>query len=815
MKKIILFLVAVMVIFSLSVNVNAKSEFKGIQSEDSNSCYSLDVIFVVDQSGSMTGPIHPTDPTNQRETAIEAMVDWLAENALDVCPDARHQVGVISFGYKPRVEFGLREVAPDSIEELLALEDELHEKVVADEMGYTDPLKAFELIQEMFEDSKITTGGIRKRVVIFLTDGQIDLGDGGSPEGYTQKLVNYINNNLPFDKSLLAREQCVSFQAKAYDKLENVPYEKLNECYKNNIVEDSAYENSTYLFMVLMNYGSAWPKSIRQMYDEVATSHAGEAKDFYNDGKENRNEIPAYFQNVLATLAGVPTGVVSCGSVAINPYLEKAVFVFYKFSPDTKVSLRYTDTSGQLHQMVGGESENGGFEIEDYQKYGTNERYIFTKPYPGVWFIESDRCANGGINAFYQEVQVNAGGFVLPFSSLPVYDLTPYYDTSAPTYLTYQMHNDAGEVVGNSDQSIFSINAKAVVTDSSGKETSYILEWNQEDQLFRSTEPLQVPLVGPYTVSITGITKIHAGELSGVSESLPKTFDTDKVLFFHPNLEFKVENVIPFVIDLKSPKDKVVLPQIHATILQGWPLRVTPIPVSVKIKYRDRTTLNVPDESVNSILTDPNNALEAWVVAGDGTESEHVILKQNLEVPDEFSGDIPGNDSELPMTLHVRLSGETQQGYRPDMREVTAVFSRQDKNPFYRSGFYIFLMILLIIAMILAILKYIYDHTDPVRGKLIIQMNSVPVRTEDLYSGQRTTKFKYSHEEGVDLGKIWIKYMPKVKASEDDQEAPREIKIWGQTEHKTKISIDGLAPGTSASYCTEHIEYSFLYESEK
>ena len=182
MKKNISLIISLLVIFSMSANAHIEYPLQ-VSTDGSTSCYSLDVIFVVDQSGSMSDPIYATDPTNQRETAVEAMVDWLSENVLDVCPNARHQVGVISFGKTAHVDLPLTEIAPSSFEELRALENQLHEKILAYDLGQTIPINAFEKIPQMFKDSQIKSGGLRKQVVIFLTDGIIDYGDGGSNEG--------------------------------------------------------------------------------------------------------------------------------------------------------------------------------------------------------------------------------------------------------------------------------------------------------------------------------------------------------------------------------------------------------------------------------------------------------------------------------------------------------------------------------------------------------------------------------------------------------------------------------------------------------
>jgi len=128
-----------------------------IQSESINdACYSLDVIFLIDQSSSMGAALfRPSDPTDQRETAVEAMIDWLAENALDRCPNSRHQVGVVSFGTTGRIDLPLTELSPDSFNELQVIQNRLKDDIVADNLYTTQPLEGFILAKEMFDQSTL------------------------------------------------------------------------------------------------------------------------------------------------------------------------------------------------------------------------------------------------------------------------------------------------------------------------------------------------------------------------------------------------------------------------------------------------------------------------------------------------------------------------------------------------------------------------------------------------------------------------------------------------------------------------------------
>ncbi|MDP1614607.1 MAG: vWA domain-containing protein [Methylococcales bacterium] len=800
----------------ISQKVSASTTFGELQNGDLASCYSLDVIFVIDQSGTMSDINYATDPTQQRKTAVQAMVSWLGSNVLDVCKDARHQVGVISFGNEARIDLPLTMIAPDTMEELFVLEKRIGENIKADHISGTEPLVAFQQISKMFNDGKISGGGIRKRVIILLTDGLIgsDKFSDNPPLGFvypTQVLTDYINEILPFDRVLFDREQCVSFQIDAYGKFDSVPYENLNKCYNEHLVDENGYNNSTYLYVVLMNYGNAWPPEVKRLYNDAAKSHAGEVLDVYDKGLDNRQEIPAYFSNKLSNLIGVPTGQVKCGGVAVNPYLEKATFVFYKFSPDTKVSLRYIDTNGVQRQIVDGVSSSGGFDVIDYKKYGTNERYIFNKPYPGIWFIESDQCSGNGINAFYQSAQINPGGFTLAIPSLPQYDIPPYFDKTYPTYLTYQMRNDAGEIINNSDQPYFDLRINATVVNPSGESLDYVLEWISQEQIFKATEPLQLPLPGIYRVSYAGTTKVHVGDLSAPSEVFSEVFDSEKVLFHHEGLEFTVEDVVPFAFSISKPVNEQVLTQIHGTILSGWPLPVVPIPVRVKVHGRivDGQE-DMKEFPVEQVFLDPEKAFTAWVVSADGKESAQIYLVPNPNNSEEFIGEIPWDDSQEQLTLHVKLNGEFARGYGPDFREAISVFSRRDASPFYREGFYYFLLSLAILLIILIVIYYIWMHTNPVRGTLIIFKNNVEAEKFDVFTGRRISKFKYKGR-GVDLVVINVKKASKQISEENPDEQVDAVVIYGKTECKQPFNIT-LNPGDKAGYCTKDYDYEIKYE---
>ena len=843
MRKKLFVIMVTVILFSASVPTKTfAAKHPASPPKNENGCYPLDIIFVIDQSSSMSGyRNYPTDPENQREIAVEAMVGWLGGNVLNRCPNVSHQIAVVYFGdeEKARVELPFTEISPATLAELTALEERLNNAIESDDLGDTYPLEAFKMLPSMFANATRSTGEVRKRVVVYLTDGLIGRDElGGTPyEGYvnaTQELANLINEGDPeknidpltFDEALLKREQCISAEVKAVGSFDDVEYKNLHRCYSEYDVSDDAYSNSTYIYIMLMNYGANWPRDVKQIYRQIALSHAGEVVDLYELGANNRQEIPTYFATVLATLTGVPTGIVKCGGVAVNPYQEKATFTFFKFSENTVVSLRYTDSQGVEHEIKGNRpSDANGFSVLDYTAYGTVERYIFDKPYPGVWFIGSDRCASGGITAFYEPAQVNPGGFTLSLPQISQKDIEPFYDETAPIYLSYQMRNDAGEVISNSDVGYFGVNVSATVTRPSGDIDKYALAWDKEQSLFVATQPLKVPESGVYLVSLVGKTKMRIDK-PAISEdetlTLSNIFDTDVVLFQHDNLEFFVDPVTPFTISIVEPASEQLLPQIHDHILQkgwSWPLPIAPVSVRVELLGRDGRCLTYGEDEGNHedeceeenripsslIIPDTDNAFEAWIGSG-----EPITLKPDPKNPEQFIGEVPGNESDGQQTLYVELVGDSSKNYGPDNRIVSSQFSRQDSIIFYRENFYKFLLGLLIVAILLFIVYSIWMRINPVRGTLILLKNNVEADQFDVYTGHRVSKFNYQGR-GVDLVKVNVKKVPKSKTT-DDEESSDAIVIYGKTECGRKFNIT-LYPDDKVGYCTEHYDFDIQYKS--
>lgn len=793
--------------------VQAWSKPTILESDTASDCFALDVIFIIDQSNSMSyGPLR-SDPTDQREKAVEAMANWLIENALDHCKNARHQVGVISFGTQSKIDLPFSEVSPKSFDAAVQLQQRLEEKILASEMGDTLPMDAFKLARKMFDESALRNIGIRKQVIVMLTDGLIADGKGNDGKGYivpTQELADYIDENFKFDPTLKKREVCIKERVNAHGgDFDNVPFDQVNDCMQNYDVSGNAYLNSTYLHIVLMNFREeGWPAEIRRIYRNVAENHMGDLMDFHEKGVENRNAIPEYFRTILAAMVGVPSGRVQCGPLAVNPFLDKATFVFYKFSADTVVKLRYTDSNGKNFEISGNQANDpSGFNVLEYEAYGPNERYTLKNPYPGIWYIESDRCSSNGVSAFYQEVEINPGGYSLPVTTIQQYDLEPYFDVSEPYYLNYEMRDEAGNIVKTSPNPFFNIKLVASVTDPNGKKVDYSLVWNDSENKFIAVDPLQVASKGEYLVSIVGTTPYFPGNKAPVTGSLATTFNKEKELIKHENLSFTVTEVKPFRIEPNQPEPGEVANQIHETIFKGWPLKIKPIIFSTNIAWRDQP-LDIP---LQEVLTDPNEAVSAWIEFPDGTTTDPITLKVDSEHPAKLVGLFEGIDSEEALIIHARLDGESYPEFRPDLRQIQIPYSRADNSIFSKPGFYRLLVLIMAGITLIMFLVQLFSHYDPVGGSLIFSDDNTALNSVELYTGKRRTKLKRRDIEEFDLNTMEVVYGPYAKSEiEFEEEGARYIKIRGKTACGQIYNFD-LENEATNNYCLDHTMYEVRY----
>lgn len=721
-----------------------------LQELDTPACSNLDVVFIIDQSASMSGTSGGTanDPTEQRKNAVNGMIDLLVDLALDQCPDSYHRLGVISFGDegKTRIDLPLSDISPRNPEDAQALRQSLKQRVVADDLGQTYPEKAFGEAWELFEFSASAGGDEpRKQVILFVTDGFPCVPNGPCDanryEESTISLRELVNDRFNFTENLKKREACLANLRSIYGDKE-IPADDSTECLEANPVDDDEYKQSTYIFTILLrNSGESVPTLAQDILTRMSEDYAGELVSL----RRNAEDIPTTLRRILSQLAGVRPNLLECGGFAVNPYLKKAVVTAYKTSPDVRITLAYVDANNVRHEIQGG-GPSDGFYVDSqtgYYVFGTNERYEFLDPYPGIWEMTSTNCE--GIDVYYDEIEI------LPTNSasitqIPKFDREPFYNPDDPFLLRYQLLDAStnGKIVLQSDKEFFAIDVRINVTLPNGEQSEYFLKWNNNAQMFVADRPLLVPVEGTYRYTITGTSRRHEGNPAVLSQNESQVFDQLYEVFNLENVEFKVLDVLPVVISPISPLVDETIGNIHATILGGWPLDELPVGIRVKMTDDNGNTLSNlddvlldPDDSIRAVLryTPPPSTQDDPGMEPMEVNSQSITLLPDPESPGEFIGSIPDFVYEGSQTLTLSISSESlASGYWVYDSSVEVPFARSDCL-FCRASTYYTILAMIFGAIILAIFYNLAIRTNKVSGSLLFVDGSTTIVEFGLYSG--------------------------------------------------------------------------------
>lgn len=785
-------------------------------------CASLDVVFIVDQSWTMSAPgtMEAADPHNERKYAVEAMVDLLTGLALDQCPGTHHRMGVISYGSKPRVDLPLTDIAPETASEANALRDQggiIKKRIVADDMGANNPLPAFDQAYQMLRaaaDIRVA-GQLRKKVIIFLTNGVPHCNEcSKDPADETTKVKDRVNKLFPFDSTLLQLETCLADLRKEYPE-EEIPPERTSQCLANYRPDQSAYDNSVYLWTVYLQppgydaYQYAYRGRVITSYEEMSRLHAGSAIELQSN---SINDIPVTFRTILSSLAGVRPVLLQCSNFAMNPYLRQARITVYSISEENRITLAYQDVSGNRFEIKNGQpSSPGAFDLENYYEFGTNESYILNFPYPGIWSLTAENC--NGLDVYYEKVEITSTQQIGLPAQIPQYEVAPFYDPEDPVYLTYQMRDTfTGTVVQQAAHPRFAIEAQATVTGPNGT-IEYPMVWEPTSQSFRASEPLQVPSPGEYSVHIVGQTYTRDANPSPLeSIDFEQVFPSPLTLF-DITTKVNVFPVTPFKVEVIEPVPGGTITPIHENILDGgWPLKIKPLRIRIRLLDRDGNPIDNPQD----YLASTESAFTAQLF-GNGKNSERVTLKPAPDTPGYFEGEIPNFEISGSQTVKVEMAQSAMlEDKRPYDRIVEANFSRVD-SLWTQPAFYPALLVLLVVVSIASMVYNISIRTNKISGNLIFKDGMTTIAEFNLASGKNWRII--SSRELDQYPQLMLKQIkavnvkaPKVRRKSTEEigidtasfsdEMQKQIRLFCISENNRRFSID-LEPNLPVHYGDE------------
>lgn len=666
-------------------------------------CYSLDIVFLVDQSGSMSGDDgNPNDPLGNRFQAPRYAMDWLANNRLGQCPTAIHRIGVISFGTESEVNLPLTVINPATQEEWDAQRATLEQQISEEHMGTTDPLLAFKDAQKMLENAPDQGMLLRKQVLILLTDGQPCVQSLGCTYGndrmdhdaYMTEMVEYAKLSFPYSDALLKREAATKEALERYGSVDGIPEEVRNSILLDNPVTAEDLSSSVYIWVVAMNSVSQYLKHDGEFWEDITSTHAGELIDL----QENVVDVPKEFNAILSSLEGITPSLLGCGNLAIDPYLSGAVLDVFKPSDSEEYKV---EISFDGHMLKNGEGDEEFFGKEQYSTFGAIEHYRFLQPPAGLWLIDALECdgIEASFTAFTPQVT-----YLSPSTDLPQYNLGGLnYDPDDPYFIEIKISDSNNQVNLNLDPN-YPLDMKAFISMPDGQAVERVFSF-KADGVWATNDPLPVDQLGSYSVRIVG--------------KAACTYDPDR-----PN---RCENGELLVVDDESGSYYVAATQpvrmvvtspivtepltLHAPLIPDK-LRELPIDLSVQLQGADGTPIDW-----HAVLnSDASTAIEAVLSANGQTET--ITLTPDADDYSLFTGSFSELGELGAQQIAITMLGDIKRD-QYQLQENPVLLNFERKDPLLNDiRFYYGLLGLLVLGILFLIIKLIYDRTNVVLGKL-------------------------------------------------------------------------------------------------
>ena len=764
-QKIILSIVVttlLLLVVLISKSVYAKSSTKVDQKNQSiQKCYAMDVIFLIDQSNSMSG-IDANDKFNNRIEAYKIAVEWLAQNQYSMCPDAIHRIGVISFGSDVDVDLELKEI-PENQDTWEAIRTSLTDTVDVKQMGNTDHALAFKAAKEMLDRNPAPDSASdipRKTSIIMVTDGRPCVPgkacDSGRPmELYLEALEEQINKDFPFSDTLLSREAAIRKQVSIYGDFNLIPEEVMSIALsENEIREETDFANSTYIYILALNDAYPYLEEVGETFTEITQSHGGDLIDLSN----NTSEIPLQFNEVLSRLSMVKISKGRCGSLYVQPYLSALTVNVYKSVEGVPVTIYYGEPSTAVYELEEGKGDTQAFGSEiTYSLFGpTNESYNFISPKGGEWYIDAAISVCGELRVVYQTFLPQDFQLVEPSHTLPVFNSTVTkadYNADNPYYLSYSIQdiNRHSYLISDPDYPL-SIKVEITAPDTAKKYTNleYIPGKTIEDGRWVSVDPLPVSQLGEYKVAIVSAT---APCVDPKECTIGSTFEV-----FGENTRlgegtYTTSDVAIFDFLITNPEPGMIVP-VHQSITK----KLVENPLNFQIKLIDENGQPISYQEIFGTASNVSNIFSASLLI-DGTEIKKDINFISDPLDDSvLNAEVAINNATLKgaANLSIALIGDYDyDNYLVKEKSKTVNFTRKDTflyNPLFWYALFIFLGVIIF----LIIIWFFYHRSRALTGYLEFSPNQNEGSVISLPISKKwdTTKIKLPVILGGSMAKI-------------------------------------------------------------
>lgn len=361
--------------------------------QQTSPCTGLDLLMLIDQSGSMQGA-NGNDREGFRIVAAHSIIDRLGANKLELCPDVTHRVAVVGFGDNASNpsdrRVGIHDMLPfttiaptrNNREQWERERARLKLQIFAENLNNTDFEIAFQraaellaaLTQQLPPDSQP-----RRQVVVLITDG----GPCAYAYGCPPNPAAFAGTTYH-----LERLQKVLDQSFPTLSAEAIAQNKGVRLWVIALRDEHAANDFNYLDQTL---DRPFPtgRTLGDFWRSTAEARGGKLVVL----ERNENRIPGQiYRDVLTNLLGIANfQQIGCGDRKyIDPYTETVEFVLFRNDPTFDVSIEFRPVNGRPMTVPKAKGPiPGGGELVDYLSQETAERYVIYRPQPGDWIIKS------------------------------------------------------------------------------------------------------------------------------------------------------------------------------------------------------------------------------------------------------------------------------------------------------------------------------------------------------------------------------------------------------------------------------------------
>ncbi|KAA3642008.1 MAG: VWA domain-containing protein [Chloroflexi bacterium] len=739
-----------------------------------NVCTPFDIVFLVDQSGSMSRD-EANDPDDQRIAAIQWVIRNVGFQNLFVCDnDTNFRLAVVPFGGTIDPDhIPFENLNPSNANEWDVQLASLLPIIEPKNLFETDFKIAFDKAEEMFEllPQSSSTQNLKKAIVV-ITDGAAcssDMeqegrcGSGDSVRNYMSELEDQIT--LDFDP-----EEFYLWVVgiNRYDEL--------------SVEEQKWYEEAAII---------PWEKITQQYLEGSGYVQLGKGP----------NQIPVTFVSILEELSELEGDDRSCGPVAVNPYLERVQLNFFRNTQESPVEIQIADREQNKSIFIDGVEQPGGQLNVDFEYYADgllNETYIFHHPEPGIWNITMpDPSFCEELRAQFFQIAATPEK-IGPTGGLPQYpdkDVTGLdYEQADPYYLEYRIVDRFGEPLPDYGN-VFPIDAPVAITSPSGVQHSRNFVYDNSSGYWRTDDPLPTSELGRYSFKLVGITANteQTGDIIVIPEQ-EGFYDISQA-------------VSRFTWAIETPANNT-----RSQIWDGFACWTSSNDVEVEILLLDygapdlSPSQRTPIEPNGILIGDPSFTLN--ILLRDSNSPIHqsdLVYVGNVNDPGRFRAVIPGEimSQQEEYKLHVIRNAEvsSQWGERGIVADVTDVVTIFRSESFATSqAMCMITQISIGLLIVIAIIVFLYLITGKPRGFLhFIDPNSSEIGQISVTGNLRWTTLS-----GNRLGAI-AAYIPVTKIQIWREGSTRDHNSPEDGVPSIRLSIHGQSEGEKETYLENEV----------